>query len=500
MNLDPEVCYRIILSRDARYDGKFFTGVMTTGIYCRPICPARTPKRENVRFFACAAAAEAAGLRPCKRCRPETAPGTPAWNGTSSSVSRALRLIEEGYLDEHSLEQLASLLGIGSRHLRRLFVEHLGAPPNAIAQSRRVHFAAKLLAETNLPVTHVAFGSGFGSVRQFNTAFRKVFGEAPSVVRSSHGDVRRKGGTTLSKVPARRTVQLTLPYRSPYQWEPLLSFLRQRAIPGVEEVDDSSYRRSIAAGDEVGLLEVSQALNRAAALSVTVTGISSRRLFRIVERVRRVFDLDADPFAVAAHLAADSRLAPLVLAVPGLRIPSVWDPFEAAIRALLGQQISVVGAITMAGRLVRLAGTSMAEFGAGSIQYLFPAASAVAAADLSSLGVPKARSESIVALSREVAAGRIRFDAYSSVDSVTGALVGLRGIGPWSASYVALRGLGDPDAFPESDLGITKALTQLRYPAERTARSAAIERWRPWRGYAALYLWNSLSLGQEDMK
>ena len=494
-DLDAAACYRIIQARDARYDGKFFTGVTSTGIYCRPICPARTPKRENVRFYSCAAAAEAAGFRPCKRCRPETAPGTPAWNGTATTVRGGLRLISSGFLDEHSVTELAALLGMGERHLRRLFVEHVGVAPAAVALSRRAHFAARMLKDTDLPVSQVALSAGFGSVRQFNDVFRLVFGEPPGSVRRTH--VQRASG-----VPARRgtrsarSIELALAYRPPLQWERMLEFFRARAVRGVEEVTGSSYRRAIALGAATGILEVTRREGPGNTLTASLTGIEPALLGEAVRRVRRMFDLDADPLAVASHLKRDARLAPLVSAAPGTRIPVTWDPFEAAVRAVIGQQISVAGAITIAGRLAERCGRPVTDvLPAGTITRVFPGPAELAQADLSGLGVPTARARTLTTVARATLAGRVRMDGYVAAERLFEQLTELPGIGPWTASYVALRGFGEPDAFPDTDLGIRKALDARGYPRGAAARKAAMERLAPWRGYAALYLWNALSQG-----
>jgi AraC family transcriptional regulator, regulatory protein of adaptative response / DNA-3-methyladenine glycosylase II len=486
MELDEDTCYRIIQARDARYDGTFFTAVTSTGIYCRPICPARTPKRENVRFYRCAASAEGAGFRPCKRCRPETAPGTPAWNGTSTTVSRALRLVGNGFLDERSVSELATALGMGERHLRRLFVEHLGAAPAAIALSRRAHFAARMLRDTRAPIAQIALGAGFGSIRQFNDVFRSVFGEPPSAARKAAAPARR-GRQRLHS----RSFTLALSYRPPIQWEALLAFFRKRAVAGVEEVTDTSYRRSVCVGAEPGTIEVTAARARDGVVTVSVEGIDPSALGVVVRRVRRMFDLDADPLQIARHLQSDKRLAPLVRAAPGLRIPATGDAFEAAVRAVLGQQVSVAGAITVAGRLVALCGRELDA--TGGIRRVFPTPAELALADLSGIGIPASRARTLANVARAALGGPLRLDGFARPDELALELQAIPGIGPWSAQYVALRGLGEPDAFPETDLGIRKALDSLGYPKQREERSRAIARLAPWRGYAALYLWNSLS-------
>ncbi len=490
MDLDPEVCYRIIQARDARFDGRFFTAVPSTGVYCRPICPARTPKRENARFFPCAASAEAAGFRPCKRCRPEATPGTPAWNGASTTVNTALRLVGSGFLDEHSIRALAERLGLGERHVRRLFVQQLGVAPNAIAQSRRAHLAACILHDTDLPVAHVALSAGFGSIRQFNDVFRGVFGVPPGSFRKLHGSSspRRR-----PKAPdGAHSITVSLSYRPPYAWDQVLAFLRRRAILGVEEVTDSSYRRSISIGNVTGILSVQPSGRGKNELDVSLRGIEPAMLGHAVRRVRRMFDLDADPLAIAEHLSRDERLAPIVSAFPGMRLPLTWDAFEAVARAVVGQQISVSAAITILGRLAQRSGRSI---DCGTITRVFPTPRNVARADLSGMGIPGSRLRCLVAAARAIIGRTLNLDGSVPPEETEMELQSIPGIGPWSARYVALRGLGEPDAFPESDLGIAKALDALGYPADRRRRQAQLSLLSPWQGYAAIYLWQALAQG-----
>ncbi|MGO9411058.1 MAG: DNA-3-methyladenine glycosylase 2 family protein [Spirochaetia bacterium] len=494
MELDPNVCYRIIQARDARFDGKFFIAVTTTGVYCRPICPARTPKRENVQFFLCAASAEAAGFRPCKRCRPETAPGTPAWNGTSTTVATALRLVGSGFLDEHSVKQLADRLGLGERHVRRLFVEHVGVAPNAIAQSRRAHFAARMLRDTQFPVAHAALSAGFGSIRQFNDVFRSVFGEPPRAFRKP-GNAPR-GASSARRAfseSAQHVITLSLSYRPPLAWDQLISFLEKRAISGVEEVERSSYRRSISLGRAMGTFEIKPSRSGKNELDVALRGIEPAMLGRAVRRIRRMFDLDADPIAITGHLCRDARLAPLVNAVPGMRLPLTWEPFEAVVRAVIGQQISVAGAVTILGRIAEGHGRHID--GGGTIKRVFPTASDISRADVSGLGAPTSRARCLKEIARALIGNRLRLDGSQQPPKVESDLRSVPGIGPWSAQYISLRGLGEPDAFPESDLGILKALDELGYPADRSRRLEMIDRLSPWRGYAAIYLWHALARG-----
>jgi AraC family transcriptional regulator, regulatory protein of adaptative response / DNA-3-methyladenine glycosylase II len=460
MELDRRACERAARSRDPRFDGRFFIGVKTTGIYCRPICPAPAPRRENVTYYPTAAAAAAAGLRPCLRCRPEAAPGTPGWMGTSAIVSRALRLIGEGALDESGVEQLALRVGVTDRHLRRLFLAHLGATPLDVAITRRLHFAKKLIDETTLPFTEVALAAGFGSVRRFNGAIQRTYARTPSALRRLHRPA-------AAEEP--HCYRLRLAYRPPYDWEALLAFLRARAIPGVERADAASYRRTIELGGVAGRIVVRPAPS-GPALELEVHFADPRRLLSIVERVRRVFDLGADPAVIASHLGGDRLLGPLLARHPGLRAPGAWDAFELAVRAILGQQISVAAASTMAGRLA-------ARFGAPGLaadERLFPTPDRLAQAPIEEVGVVRVRAEAIRALARAAAGG-----------ALPAPLQAIHGVGEWTEQYVALRAGGDTDAFPSGDLVLR------RVAGVRTARELALraEAWRPWRAYAVILLW-----------
>lgn len=476
MHLDPEVCEKARKALDPRFDGRFFIGVKTTGIYCRPVCRVRPPLRKNIDFYPTAAAAEDAGFRPCKRCRPETAPGTPAWLGSSAVVSRGLRMIEAGVLDgDGSVEDMAGRLGVGPRHLRRLFVEHVGAAPLSLARTRRVHFARRLIDETELPMAGIASAAGFGSVRQFNDAVRRTFHQSPSELR------RNAGG-------AAGPVVLRLPYRAPFDWEGLLAFMVPRAMPGVEQVVDGRYRRAFGSG---GWIEVRSAEN-ADALEVHVRGANGGDLIGIAARVRRLFDLSADPSQIAEDLSRDRRLRPCIRRRPGLRLPGAWDPFEIGVRAILGQQVSVKGATTLAGRLVQRFGSPSSVVGQESLSHLFPEASTLCDAELEPIGLPRARAEAIRVWARAVDGGSISFDGAAPLEETLDALRALPGFGDWTAQYVAMRAFAEPDAFPSGDLGLRKALSDGKDPAkERDVREAS-EAWRPWRSYAALWLWSSL--------
>ncbi len=474
MELDIQVCSRARLSRDARFDGKFFIGVLGSRVYCRSICPAPTAKEKNVRYFATAAAAAEAGFRPCLRCRPECSPGTPAWLGTPTTVSRALRLIAESGFDDDGVEGLAERLGVGARHLRRLFVQHLGATPSAVAQTQRLHFAKKLIDETKLPMSEVALASGFGCVRRFNAAIRKVYKRTPMQIRHL---------ARLSAPQAENQYVFRLRYRPPYDWNGMLRFLAARATPGVELVEGEEYSRTISANGSDGYISVRRDEANDALVARVQFG-DPRSLFLIVERLRAIFDLNADWAAIAPNLKADPRLAKRVEAEPGLRVPGCWSGFELAIRAILGQQITVKGATTLAGVLVRTFGRPIA--GAGKLTHVFPAPQVLAEADLADIGMPRARIETIRAFSRAVCDGRIRFEGILAAEEFLASLCEIPGIGKWTAQYVAMRALGEPDAFPSGDLGLLRALG-LGSPRQLEQRAEA---WRPWRAYATMYLWN----------
>jgi AraC family transcriptional regulator of adaptative response / DNA-3-methyladenine glycosylase II len=482
MSLDRNICYLAIKSRDERFDGRFFTAVVTTGVYCRPICPAPTPRLENVRFMACAAAAEEAGFRPCLRCHPEASPGTPAWLGASTTVSRALRLISEGALDEAGVEGLAARLGMGERQLRRLFEKHLGASPISVAQTRRAHFAKKLIDETSIPVSEVAYCSGFASIRRFNAAFRTAYGKSPTELRNTK--TRTNGGSDGS------LVHLKLSYRPPFDWLSLLRFLRARAIPGVESIEDNVYRRTVVIGDNAGVIEVRHIDGRRHLLLSVPSGLS-KGLAHIAERVRRLFDLKADPAEINAHLGRDKRLGPVVRAYPGLRVPGAWDAFEIGVRAILGQQVSVSAATTLSGRLVREFGEPLAGQVEG-LNSLFPGPERLSEADLSKVGLPSKRGEAIRRFATAIHRGEVALAFSSSLETTIEGLTALPGIGPWTAHYIAMRAMGEPDAFPSSDLILRRAAAGLKdVTLTETELLEQAEPWRPWRAYAALYLWTS---------
>ncbi|MFZ5729908.1 MAG: AlkA N-terminal domain-containing protein [Pseudomonadota bacterium] len=482
MDLDDDACYRAFSMRDARLDGKIFVGVKSTGVYCRPICPARTPLRKNVTFYPSAAAAQEAGFRPCLRCRPETSPDLGSWRGSSNTVARALAMIEDGALDGGDVEALAERLGVGGRQLRRLFKLHLGASPVAVAQTRRVLLAKQLLQETRLPMAEVALAAGFGSVRRFNETFQQLFGRPPAALRrSGAGEAAGEAGA----------VTVRLAYRPPYDWDGMLAFLGLRAIPGVEAVSGGVYRRSLSLGGETGVVSVSPGPRDTLQVAARFSRLTV--LPQLIARVRRVFDLGADPVAIGAHLSKDAALAPMVAARPGLRAPGAWDGFELAVRAILGQQITVVAARNLAGRLTERFGARLPPGLEGEgLTHLFPSPEALSLADPASLSMPLARGRALVGMAAAAAATPDLFTPRGSLDDAVARLKALPGVGEWTAQYIALRQMREPDAFPHGDVGLMRALAGadgVRPTADELAARA--EAWRPWRAYAALHLWAS---------
>ena len=476
MTIDPDIFWRACSSRDRRFDGRFFTGVTSTGIYCRPICPARLPSRRNVRFYTSAAAAEAAGFRPCRRCRPETAPGSAAWLGTSATVARALRLIEGGALDEGSVDQLGSRLGVTSRWLRQLFAEQLGASPIDVAITRRVHFARRLLDQTSLSLADIALASGFGSERRLRAAVNRTFRRPPSELR---GPGAPDGTTALA---------LRVPARAPFDARPLLAFFAARAIPGVEDVGTGSYRRTITLDGGPAVIAVDARAGEDA-VTLRATPAAPGTLLSLVARVTRLFDLDADAGAIAAHLGTHDARLRRALAGRVVRVPGAWDPFELGVRAMLGQQVSVAAARTLAHRIVLACGEPLPAPD-GTLTHRFPTPAAVAGAPLERLGLTRARAAALRGFARAIADGTLDLGSFHDLDDAVGKLTALPGIGDWTAHYLAMRALHEPDAFPAGDLGVRKALARAgRMPTERETLARA-ERWRPWRAYATLALWS----------
>jgi AraC family transcriptional regulator of adaptative response / DNA-3-methyladenine glycosylase II len=476
-----EVYERARLSRDRRFDGQFFVGVRTTGIYCRPICPANAPKSENVTFFPTAAAAGEAGYRPCLRCRPECAPGTPAWSGTSTTVARGLRLIANGALDDSNVESLATRLGVTSRHLRRLFTRHLGASPLAVAHTQRLHFAKQLIDQTTLPMQDIAIAAGYGSVRRFNDSFVNTYGRSPR-------DLRRVG----KEEPAHQVggaLSVSLPYREPFDWSSLLVFFDARAIPGVETVAAGRYLRSVHVGGRTGFMGVSLEADR---IRLTLHGIDTTSMFPVVQRCREMFDLDAPTGEISATLKKDARLAQRLRKHPGIRVPGAWDGFELTVRAVLGQQVSVKAATTMAGRIAQKYGEPVENAPSASVTRLFPVPERLLRARFNGVGLTRCRADTIRGVARAVVEGSLTFDSGADPSETRRALLSIRGIGDWTAEYVAMRALKNPDAFPASDLGLLRAMENESGEKIRPAELAEIsEGWRPWRAYAALLLWSS---------
>ncbi len=471
----PEICDRAREARDARFDGLFFTAVTSTGIYCRPVCPAPAPKRRNIRYFASAAAAAAAGFRPCLRCRPELAPGAMAHRLGAALIDRALAMIADGALQEGSVDDLAARIGVGARQLRRLFIDRMGVAPLALHTTRRLLLAKQLLTETDLPATQIALAAGFGSVRRFNAAFQEGCGLAPTQIRRAR---RQAAGGGLT---------LRLCYRPPFDFAAMLAFLGKRAMPGLERVTTHSYERLAGSADAPLRLTVTADPPRSE-LHLRIDGADPRAIPDLVHRVRRLFDLDADLTPVQRAFASEPLLARGIAERPGLRVPGGWDGFEIAVRAILGQQISVAGATTLAGRLVHKFGTACAIVGDG-FDRLFPPPEALRDAALESIGLPRARAASLRALAAAVAEGDVDFSAGQRLDDFVTRLCAPPGIGTWTAHYVAMRALGHPDAYPAGDLVLRQALGDGSALSARECEARS-QPWRPWRAYAVLHLWH----------
>jgi AraC family transcriptional regulator of adaptative response / DNA-3-methyladenine glycosylase II len=475
--LDFEQCYRAIESRDARFDGWFVVGVRTTGVYCRPSCPSPVcPKRQNVSFFRTAAAAQLAGLRACKRCRPDAIPGSPDWDARGDLVGRAMRLIADGVVDRDGVSGLARALAVSERQLHRLLVEGVGAPPLALARAQRAQTARVLIETTALSFADVAFASGFASIRQFNETVRKLFASSPTELRRARHRGERTEPGWLS---------LRLPLREPYDRRGVLAWLAARAVPGVEVAVNGSYRRTLRLPGGTGVVSLEPADDhvRASLRLETVADLGGA-----VARCRRLLDLDADPAAYEPVLASDEALARPVAARPGLRAPGTVDGEESAIRAVLGQQISLGAARTITGRLVAALGPQLAR-SERRLTHAFPAAAALVDADLGALGLPRSRGETVRELARRIAAGDLDLGPGADRSEVHRRLLEIPGVGDWTAAYIAMRALGDPDAFPAADLGLRRAAGELGLPGSPAALAARAERWRPWRSYAAHHLW-----------
>jgi AraC family transcriptional regulator of adaptative response / DNA-3-methyladenine glycosylase II len=464
--------YEAMLARDSRFDGKFFVAVKTTGVYCRPICPAR-PKRRNVEFFPDAASAELAGYRPCLRCRPECAPLSPAWWGKKAVVQRALKLIARNEFHQSNEEQFAERLGLTARHLRRLFKAEIGQTPKQIADNNRLNFARRLIVETKMPIGTVARTAGFASLRRFNEAFRRRFHRAPSQSRR----LRLKTGSTDG-------IELKLSFRPPYDWQTLIRFYQSHPIPGVERVTETSFERLFRIGNSIGCLGV-EPIAGESHLKLSIHTADPRILFEVVSRVRRMFDLDSDPMLVANSFAQTPLLAKLYDRFPGLRLPGGWDPFETAVCSILGQLVSAAQRCNLVAQLVGGYGEEVAHPISGEKAYLFPGAEILAQCDLVKVRTTMARKEAIREFSRRVLSGAISLSEAQDPLVFRKALLETRGIGPWSAEYISLRSIGDTDAFPQTDL-ILKRVLELHPGLDL----AAI---KPWRSYAAIYFWKGFA-------
>ena len=482
--LDKESCYRAVKSKDRRFDGVFYTAVHTTGIYCRPSCPARLPAYQNVTFFPTAAAAQGAGFRACKRCLPDATPGSPDWDIAADVAGRAMRLIADGVVDREGVEGLARHVGYTPRHLNRLLTHELGAGPLALARARRAQTARILIETTDMTYADVAFAAGFASVRQFNDTVREVYAATPTELRGRRQRERGSAGE----------VTMRLAVRTPFAGRALLDFLALRAVPGVEEAGPDWYARTLDLPHGPGIVRIQLRdvtdAGQTALLPATFRLTDLRDTSAAVERVRRLLDADCDPIAVDEALADDPVLRPLVRRRPGLRVPGHVDGPEVAVRAVLGQQVSVAGARTIAGRLTQAYGTPLAT-PSGSLTHLFPASAALAALDPENLPMPRSRGRALVALARALATGDVALDRGPDRSEVRMRLLALPGIGPWTADYIALRALGHPDVFLPTDLGVRAALAAIGVDLHQSADAA--ERWRPWRSYALLHLWHSLA-------
>ncbi len=478
---DFDFCYRALCSRDSRFDGRFFTAVTTTGIYCRPICPAPTPYAQHVRFYVCAAAAEAAGFRACRRCHPEASPGSPDWNVRADLVARALRLISDGIVDTEGVAGLANRLNVSVRHLHRELVAEVGVGPLALARSRRTQTARLLIDQTALSLATIAFTSGFASIRQFNESMQAAFGCPPSALRRRS----QPNGAGDGKLTLR------LQYRPPFDADSLLTYFGRRAIPGVEEITNGRYRRTVALSKSKGVIELEpMAETKSVLVHLCLSDLSD--LSMLVQRCRQVFDLDADPAAINKVLADDPVLAPLVAARPGLRVAGAVNGFELAVRAILGQQVSVAGATTLAGRIVSALGEPLVQ-PVGSLTHIFPSPEVMAPANLSGLGITQSRITALLALAQSVARGDLVLDHSADREQTVAQLQTIPGVGPWTAAYIAMRALGDPDAIPVTDLGLRRALEKHGLATGPRSIIARAEAWRPWRAYAVHHLWVSLA-------
>ena len=463
---DRNELYRAHLAKDPRFDGKFFVAVKTTMIYCRPICPTRKAHLKNLEFFIHAAQAEEAGFRPCLRCRPETAPGSAAWLGTSAIVQRAIRMMDCLALEEFSIKNLAKKLAIGERWLRELFQQQVGASPQSILIAKKLDIARSLLDQSSLSVTEIAFSSGFHSIRRFNDAFKLRFQKSPSVVRKTSSLLN--GGLCFQ-----------LSYRPPYAWENMMNFFQNRAIRGVELVEDNTYQRLIAYGEIRGWFKVTHTQNNKIQIECKLN--KNANLLEFIARMKNIFDLDADPMAVKNALQEDKKLKPYLKKYRGLRIPGCWDSFELAVRAVVGQKISVKAARTVLNRIVELCGERQVLDSRLKLTRFFPTAENMLSADLSKVGLPRSKIETLKSLAQAVSDKTLILDGTADFETTSRSLLAIKGIGSWTVEYLAMRGLRNPNAFPETDLELQKKIVRLQLNPKK---------WIPWRAYAAILLWN----------
>jgi AraC family transcriptional regulator of adaptative response / DNA-3-methyladenine glycosylase II len=479
---DDDTCWRAARAEDPRFDGWIYVGVTSTGIYCRPSCPARTPKRENVRFFSTAAAAQAAGLRACKRCRPDACPGSPEWDRRSDAVGRAMRLIADGVVDREGVGGVAARLGYTERHLHRLLVGVVGVGPLGLARAQRAHTARILLQTTAMPIAEVALAAGFGSVRQFNATIREVFAMPPN-------GLRARGHREPDIVDSDSGVALRLPGRSPLDAPGLLDYFARRAIPGIEQVGNGVYTRSLRLPHGSATVQLRPADDH---LGARFAVDDPRDLATAVHRCRALLDLDCDPAAVTSALGTDPLLGPLRRRAPGLRVPGTVDGAELAVRAVLGQQVSLAAAATTAGRLVAEHGEAL-ERPLDGVTHAFPDPGMLAALDPQELPMPGARGRALTAIAARLASGELTLDGGADREEGRRRLLEIPGVGPWTAEYVAMRALRDPDAFPATDLGLHHALRRLGLDGRPAAAERLSRRWRPYRAYAVIHLWADLA-------
>ncbi|MGW3421850.1 AlkA N-terminal domain-containing protein [Streptomyces phaeochromogenes] len=482
MHTDTERCVRAVQSKDARFDGWFFTAVLTTRIYCRPSCPVVPPKPENMTFYPSAAACQQAGFRACKRCRPDTSPGSPEWNQRADLVARAMRLISDGIVDREGVPGLATRLGYSTRQIERQLLAELGAGPLALARAQRAQTARLLIETTPLPMADIAFAAGFSSIRTFNDTVREVFALSPSELRT-RVPKNRASSANSSSVPG--VLSLRLPFRSPLNPDNLFGHLAATAVPGVEEWRDGAYRRTLRLPYGHAVVALTPTADH---IGCRLTLSDMRDLTVAISRCRRMLDLDADPVAVDDQLRTDPLLAPLVDKAPGRRVPRTVDEAEFAVRAVLGQQVSTAAARTHAARLVAAHGEALDD-PEGGLTHLFPSAESLAALDPEALAMPATRRATLTTLVRQLADGTLHLGVESDWEESRARLLALPGFGPWTVEVIAMRALGDPDAFLPTDLGVRRAAQELGLPSTPAALTARAADWRPWRAYAVQYLW-----------